>query len=118
MRYTPALSEVLPAIEKLGLVATDVEILRVHYAETLRAWRARFAANRDKVKALYDERFCRMWEFYLAGAGLAFRNEHKMVFQLQFTREQEAVPLSRDYIYEWEHREGGRSEHGRSESAA
>src|SRR5690606_6930681 len=73
--YCPALSEVLPVVEKQGLVATDIEILRLHYAETLRAWHARFTQNRDKIKTLYDERFCRMWEFYLAGAELAFRNQ-------------------------------------------
>src|SRR5690606_30494987 len=108
----------LPVVEKQGLVATDIEIRRLHYAETLRAWHARFTQNRDKIKTLYDERFCRMWEFYLAGAELAFRNQHQMVFQLQFARSQEAVPLTRDYIYEWEHRKSGPSEHGRSESAA
>ncbi len=116
--YCPALSEVLPVVERSGLVATDIEILRLHYAETLRAWRARFMRNRDKVKALYDERFCRMWEFYLVGAELAFRNQHQMVFQLQMARRQEAVPLTRDYIHDWESRKEGPSEHGRSESAA
>lgn len=116
--YTPALSEVLLPVEKSGLVATDIEVLRLHYAETLKAWRARFMLNRDKVKALYDERFCRMWEFYLVGAELAFRNQNQMVFQMQLARRQEAVPLTRDYIYEWEHNRHERSEHGRSESAA
>jgi hypothetical protein len=66
--YIPALSEVLPAIERAGLWVTDIEILRLHYAETLKAWRDRFAARRDEIAALYDERFCRMWEFYLASA--------------------------------------------------
>jgi cyclopropane-fatty-acyl-phospholipid synthase len=100
--YCPALSEVLPAIEKAGLVTTDVEILRLHYAETLRHWRRRFAANRDAIMGLYDERFCRMFEFYFAGAELAFRREGHMVFQLQLTRDQAAVPLTRDYIFEAE----------------
>ncbi len=71
--YIPALSEVMPAIEKSGLVVTDIEILRLHYADTLKHWGQRFAANRDKAKAIYDERFCRMWEFYLAASEAAFR---------------------------------------------
>ena len=96
--YCPALSEVLPAIEKVGLVTTDIEILRLHYAETLRHWRRRFSANRDAIMGLYDERFCRMFEFYFAGAELVFRHEGHMVFQIQLTREQSAVPLTRDYI--------------------
>jgi cyclopropane-fatty-acyl-phospholipid synthase len=103
--YTPALSEVLAAIEKVGLYVTDVEILRLHYAETLRHWRQRFQANRDKVKAMagYDERFCRMWEFYLAGCEVAFRYMGQMVFQMQITRDQHAVPLTRDYIFDSAH---------------
>ena len=68
--YIPALSEVLPAIERAGLYVTDIEILRLHYADTLRAWRERFMARRDEVAKMYDERFCRMWEFYLAGLGI------------------------------------------------
>jgi cyclopropane-fatty-acyl-phospholipid synthase len=96
--YSPALSEVLPAVEPNGLIVTDIEILRLHYAETLRHWRRRFAANRDAIAAIYDERFCRMFEFYLAGAELAFRNENHMVFQIQMARHQAAVPLTRDYI--------------------
>ena len=100
--YCPSLSEVFPAIETTGLIATDIEILRLHYAETLRHWRRRFAANRDTIGALYDERFCRMFEFYLSGCELAFRREHHMVFQMQLTREQTAAPLTRDYITEAE----------------
>ena len=96
--YCPALSEVLPAIEKSRLVTTDIEILRLHYAETLRHWRWRFAANRDAIASLYDERFCRMWEFYLCGAELSFRREGGMVFQIQLAHDQSAVPLTRDYI--------------------
>src|SRR5580704_9705939 len=84
--YCPALSEVLPPVEKSGLFATDIEILRLHYAETLRNWRRRFAANRDTIAAIYDERFCRMFEFYLCGAAIAFRREGHMVFQVQLTR--------------------------------
>jgi cyclopropane-fatty-acyl-phospholipid synthase len=102
--YSPALSEVLPRIEQAGLVVTDIEILRLHYAETLRHWRRRFAANRDAIAALYDERFCRMFEFYLAGAELAFRRQGHVNFQIQLAREQTAVPLTRDYIAERERR--------------
>jgi cyclopropane-fatty-acyl-phospholipid synthase len=100
--YCPALSEVLPAIERTGLVATDIEVLRLHYAETLRNWRRRFAANRDAIAGLYDERFCRMFEFYLAGSEVAFRREGHVVFQIQLTRNQEAVPLVRDYMVDAE----------------
>jgi cyclopropane-fatty-acyl-phospholipid synthase len=96
--YCPALSEVLPHIEKSDLIVTDLEILRLHYAETLRHWRRRFTANRDAIAALYDERFCRMFEFYLAGAELGFRRERMMVFQIQMAHDQTAVPLTRDYI--------------------
>ena len=96
--YCAALSEVLPPIEKSRLLMTDIEILRLHYAETLRHWRRRFSANRDTIAALYDERFCRMFEFYLAGAELSFRRENMMVFQIQLTHQQTAVPLTRDYI--------------------
>jgi cyclopropane-fatty-acyl-phospholipid synthase len=96
--YSPALSEVLPHIERAGLFVTDIEILRLHYAETLRHWRRRFAANRDAIGAIYDERFCRMFEFYLTGAELAFRHQGHMNFQIQMTREQTALPLTRDYI--------------------
>jgi cyclopropane-fatty-acyl-phospholipid synthase len=106
--YTPALSEVLAAVEKVGLWVTDVEILRLHYAKTLREWRRRFAANRDKIRGLYDERFCRMWEFYLAGCELSFRYLGQVVFQMQLSRRQEAVPLTRDYIADYERDNAGR----------
>jgi cyclopropane-fatty-acyl-phospholipid synthase len=96
--YIPALSEVLPAIERSGLWVTDMEVLRLHYAETLRHWRERFLARRDEALAMYDERFCRMWEFYLAASEVAFRELGHMVFQLQLTKKQTAVPLSRDYL--------------------
>jgi cyclopropane-fatty-acyl-phospholipid synthase len=96
--YAPALSEVLPAIERAGLVVTDIEILRLHYADTLRAWRERFLARRDEAGGLYDERFCRMWEFYLAACESAFRHSGLMVFQIQIAKRQNAVPLTRDYI--------------------
>ena len=102
--YCPALPEVVTPIERSKLLITDIEILRLHYAETLRHWRRRFAANRDAIAALYDERFCRMFEFYLAGAELSFRRENMMVFQIQLARDQTAVPLSRDYVTETERR--------------
>jgi cyclopropane-fatty-acyl-phospholipid synthase len=102
--YIPALSEVIPHIEKAGLVITDIEILRLHYADTLRIWRERFMANRDKAKAIYDERFCRMWEFYLAASESAFRWQNLMVFQIQLAHRQEAVPLTRNYIEQEEKR--------------
>ncbi len=100
--YSPALSEVFGPIERSGLRTTDIEILRLHYAKTLNHWRKRFAANRDTIASLYDERFCRMFEFYLAGSELAFAVQDHMVFQLQLTRRQDAVPLTRDYIIEAE----------------
>ena len=96
--YCPALSEVIPHVEKSGLIATDIEVLRLHYAETLRNWRRRFIANRDTIASLYDERFCRMFEFYLCGSEIAFRREGHMVFQVQLAHQQTAVPLTRDYI--------------------
>jgi cyclopropane-fatty-acyl-phospholipid synthase len=96
--YSPALSEVFRAVERQKLIATDVEVLRLHYAETLRHWRRRFAANRDTIGALYDERFCRMFDLYLAGSELTFRHLGHMVWQLQLTRNQATVPLTRDYM--------------------
>jgi cyclopropane-fatty-acyl-phospholipid synthase len=96
--YSPALSEVFRAVERERLVATDCEILRLHYARTIAHWRARFTANRASVVALYDERFCRMFDLYLAGSELTFRHLGHMVWQLQLTRRQDAVPLTRDYL--------------------
>jgi cyclopropane-fatty-acyl-phospholipid synthase len=96
--YIPALSEVAPVIEKSGLVITDIEILRLHYAETLHRWSERFAVNRDKAKAIYDERFCRMWEFYLAASEAAFRWQDLVNFQIQLTRRNDALPMTRDYM--------------------
>jgi cyclopropane-fatty-acyl-phospholipid synthase len=94
----PALSQIVAAVEKSGLMVTDVEVLRTHYADTLRAWSERFAANRDKVRALYDERFCRMWEFYLAGSEAGFREGDLVVFQVQMAKDRLVVPQTRDYI--------------------
>jgi cyclopropane-fatty-acyl-phospholipid synthase len=102
--YIPALSEVLPFIEKAGLYVTDVEILRLHYAMTLRDWGNRFASHRERAKELYDERFCRMWEFYLAASECAFRYGGMNNFQIQFVRNQHVLPLTRSYIFEEEQR--------------
>lgn len=96
--YIPALSEVLPPIEKAGLMVSDIEILREHYADTLKHWRARFLANRDKVVEIYDERFARMWDFYLAGSEAAFRWQDLMVFQIQITLRNDVLPTKRDYM--------------------
>lgn len=96
--YIPALSEVLPAVERAGLLVTDIEILRLHYADTLKAWRERFLVHRDDVERIYDASFLRMWEFYLAASEMAFRKQNMMVFQLQLTRRQGVVPTTRDYI--------------------
>ena len=109
--YIPALSEVLPAIERAGLLVTDIEILRLHYAETLKAWRARFMAHREEAERIYDQRFVRMWEFYLAASEMAFREQAMMVMQFQLTKRQNVVPITRDYIVREEARlrtlEGG-----------
>jgi cyclopropane-fatty-acyl-phospholipid synthase len=96
--YIPALSEVLPAIERAGLIVTDIEILRLHYAETLKAWRARFRSRWEEAAHLYDERFCRMWDFYLAGSEAAFRAGGMVNFQIQLVKDQHVLPLTRDYI--------------------
>ncbi len=100
--YIPALSEVLPAIERAGLIVTDIEILRLHYAETLKVWRERFMARRDDVVKLYDERFARMWEFYLAGSEASFRWQEMVNFQIQLSRQRETLPLTRDYMVDTE----------------
>jgi cyclopropane-fatty-acyl-phospholipid synthase len=97
--YIPALSEVLPAIERAGLLVCDIEILRLHYAETLKAWRERFMARREEAVRLYDERFARMWEFYLACSEMAFRCQNLMNMQIQLARRQGVVPMTRDYIF-------------------
>jgi cyclopropane-fatty-acyl-phospholipid synthase len=100
--YCPALSEMMPAIERSGLLTTDIEVLRLHYAETLRHWRRRFAASREMIASLYDERFCRMFEFYLSSCELSFRYGRLAIFQIQLAHQQTAVPLTRDYIAESE----------------
>src|SRR3982075_253632 len=96
--YIPAVSEVIPAIEKAGLLVCDIEILRLHYAKTLQAWRERFMARREEAVRLYDERFARMWEFYLAASEMSFRKQNFMNFQIQLTKRQGVVPITRDYV--------------------
>jgi cyclopropane-fatty-acyl-phospholipid synthase len=96
--YIPSLSEVSRAVERAGLLATDIEILRLHYAETLKAWRQRFLAHREEVERIYDQRFVRMWEFYLAASEMSFREQNLMVMQIQLTKRQDVVPMTRDYI--------------------
>ncbi len=100
--YLPTLSESIAAAERSGIWVTDVEILRLHYAETLRHWSERFAVERETARRLYDERFCRMWEFYLAACEMAFRNGRLMVFQIQLAKRRDTVPLTRGYIAETE----------------
>jgi cyclopropane-fatty-acyl-phospholipid synthase len=96
--YIPSMSEVLPAIERSGLLVTDIEILRLHYAETLKHWRERFLAHREEIERIYDQRFVRMWEFYLAASEMSFREQALMVFQIQLAKRQDVVPVTRDYI--------------------
>jgi cyclopropane-fatty-acyl-phospholipid synthase len=102
--YIPSLSEVLPHIENSGLLITDMEILRLHYAETLKHWRERFLAHREEVERIYDRRFVRMWEFYLAASEMSFREQDMMVVQIQLTKRQDVVPMTRDYITREERR--------------
>lgn len=102
--YIPALSEMAGVVERTGLFMTDVEILRLHYAETLREWRRRFLERRETAARIYDERFCRMWEFYLAGSETSFRNEGMVVFQMQLAKKIDVLPLTRDYMLEEERR--------------
>lgn len=116
--YTPAMSEVLAALEREKLYVTDIEILRLHYAKTLSHWHQRFQANRAQIADLYDERFCRMWEFYLKGCEMAFKYWNQMVFQMQIARNQDAVPLTRDYITDWERAQLAGAEDRRDDIAA
>ena len=97
--YTPSISELAGPIEKSGLIATDVEVLRMHYAYTLRNWKERFLHNKSKVLSMYDENFYRMWEFYLTSCEMAFKWGHQVVFQFQLTKDLRSAPITRDYIY-------------------
>jgi len=94
----PALSEMSAAFERQRLIATDVEIWRLHYAETLRHWDDRFAANIDRARALYDDRFCRMWRFYLIASEMTFRFGPQVVFQVQLAHDKAVVPITREYL--------------------
>lgn len=96
--YSPALSEMMLAIEKSGLCVTDIEVWRLHYAQTLRDWRSRFEVNLDRARQLYDDRFCRMWRFYLVTSELAFQLNGHVVFQVQLAKKQDSVPLTREYL--------------------
>lgn len=100
--YSPALSETLAATERQHLWVSDIEVLRVHYADTLVKWNKRFQSNRERIAEIYDERFCRMWEFYLLSAETMFRTGAQMVFQMLLSRIREATGLTRDYMYETE----------------
>ena len=97
--YVPALSEIAPAIEKSGLLITDIEVLRLHYAETLAAWRRNFESAWEKVASMMSERFCRMWEYYLAGCEVSFRYHNLAIFQIQLAKQVDAAPLTRAYLY-------------------
>jgi cyclopropane-fatty-acyl-phospholipid synthase len=102
--YSPALSEVFPVVEQASLWVTDLEFLRLHYAKTLNHWHRRFEANRAEIAAMYDERFCRMWEFYLVSAEMMFRTGSQQVFHMQLARRREAAPIVRDYITDTQRR--------------
>ena len=97
--YTPSLSEVAGPIEKSGLIVSDIEVLRIHYAHTLRHWKERFINNKDKVLKMFDEKFFRMFEFYLSSCEMAFKHGDQVVYQLQLTKTLNAAPSTRDYIY-------------------
>jgi cyclopropane-fatty-acyl-phospholipid synthase len=102
--YSPALSEVFTEVERASLWVTDLEFLRLHYAKTLNHWCQRFEANRARVGEMYDERFCRMWEFYLVSAEMMFRTGSQLVFQMQLARKRDAAPIVRDYITDLQRR--------------
>ena len=97
--YTPALSEMVASVEQNYLCITDIEVWRLHYAKTLRHWHSRFAENEEQIREIYDDRFCRMWRYYLISSEISFRYYQHVVFQVQITKEQEAVPLTRNYLY-------------------
>jgi cyclopropane-fatty-acyl-phospholipid synthase len=102
----PCLSELFPIIERTGFVLTDLEVLRLHYAKTLHEWRKRFTENWEKAAALYDDRFCRMWELYLTSCEMGFRHDGIVVYQIQLAKKKDAVPLTRDYIADWKRANG------------
>ena len=116
--YIPALSEMTAAIEEAGLWITDIEIQRLHYAQTLKAWRERFIAKWDEVAALYDERFCRMWEVYLVLSELSFRYGANMIVQVQLAKRVGAVPIVRDYMVDGERATAGGTGRSKPRSVA
>ena len=97
--YTPSLSEVAVPIEKSGLILSDLEVLRMHYAHTLRNWKERFLKNKEKVLSMFDEKFFRMFEFYLSSCEMAFKHGDQVVYQIQLTKKLNTAPPTRDYIY-------------------
>ena len=97
--YTPSLSEVAKPIENSGLIVSDIEVLRMHYAHTLRNWKERFLSKKDTILGMFDEKFFRMWEFYLASCEMAFKWGDQVVFQFQLSKDNTSVPNTRDYIY-------------------
>jgi cyclopropane-fatty-acyl-phospholipid synthase len=103
--YAPALSEVMPSLERSGLWATDIELLRMHYAHTLVCWRESFDRNREAIQKIYDERFCRMWEFFLIGSELEFRYGRMIVFQMQLAKNIKTVPITRNYMLQEQQKE-------------
>ena len=98
--YTPSLSEIAGPIEKSGLIISDMEVLRMHYSHTLRHWKERFIGKKEEVLAMFDEKFFRMWEFYLASCEMTFKWGDQVVFQLQLSKKFDSVPNRRDYIYQ------------------
>ena len=96
--YIPALSEVMQRVEKSGLTTTDIQVLKFHYAETLKRWRYNFYDNIEKVKEFYDEKFCRMWDFYLSSSQASFEESSLVIYQLQLSKNKKTVPDSRDYL--------------------
>merc|ERR1712164_194052 len=98
--YTPSLSQVVTPIERSGLIVSDIEVLRMHYSHTLRHWKERFLGKKEEVLAMFDEKFFRMWEFYLAGCEMAFKWGDQVVFQFQLSKSYKSTPVTRDYIYQ------------------
>ena len=116
--YSPALSEVFAAVEQNSLWVTDLEFLRLHYAKTLAHWGRRFAANRAEIEAMYDEKFARMWEFYLTSAEMMFVTGSQLVFHMQLARKRDAAPINRDYITDRQRAYAKRETVGRPEAAS
>ena len=116
--HVPSLSQLAPALERAGLIVTDIEVLRLHYARTIQLWRERFLANRDKAKALFDERFCRMWEFYLSVSQCMFEHQRCSVFQIQMAKRVDTLPMTRPYMAEQEERLRQLSQISKGESGA